>query len=153
MTNQMTVDYETVKYSEGALDGKTPGNTVTGFGDQANYDTNRSPIARLGSNQTILGQGGLVDAVGGFTKDLNDGNFLSAAQIAGTAYNTFKNSNLKQVAKGDINGILTQATQQVLPGSVRSTTYYPGYGADADTPKKNTPGGGKAFDSFNNEAN
>ena len=127
MTNQMTVDYETVKYSEGALDGKTPGNTVPGFGDNSNYDTTRSPIARLGSNQTILGQGGLVDAVGGFTKDLNDGNYLSAAQIAGTAYNTFKNTNLKQVVKGDINGILTQSIGQAFPGTVRSTTYYPGY--------------------------
>jgi len=110
-------------------------------------------IAQQNNTVNVVGQGGLVDAVGGFTKDLNDGNFLGAFNIAGTSYNTFKNSNLKQVAKADINGILTQATQQVLPGSVRSTTYYPGYGADADTPKKNTPGGGKAFDSFNNEAN
>lgn len=127
MTNQMTVDYETVKYSEGAIDGKNPGNTVPGFGDNANYDKTRSPIARLGSNQTILGQGGLVDALGGFTKDLNDGNLLSAALTAGTTYNTFKNTNLKQVAKGDINGILTQSIAQALPGTVRSTTYYPGY--------------------------
>lgn len=127
MTNQMTVDYETVKYSEGAIDGKNPGNTVTGFGDNANYDKTLSPIARLGSNQTILGQGGLVDAVGGFTKDLNDGNFLSAALTAGTTYNTFKNSNLKQVAKGDINGILNQSIGQAFPGTVRTTTYYPGY--------------------------
>jgi hypothetical protein len=98
MTNQMTVDYETVKYSEGALDGKAPGNTVPGFGDQSNYDTTLSPIARLGSNQTILGQGGLVDAAGGFTQALTDGNFLAAAQIAGTSYNTFKNSNLKLIS-------------------------------------------------------
>ena len=105
------------------------------------------------NRNAILGQGGLVDAVGGFTKDLNDGNFLAAVQVAGTAYNTFKNINLKQVAKADINGILTQSAQQELPSTARSTTYYPGYGADADASKKNTPGGGKAFDSFNNEAN
>jgi hypothetical protein len=94
----------------------------------ANYDRTLSPIARLGSNQTILGQGGLVDSAGGFTQALSDGNILGAIQIAGTSYNTFKNVNIKQVAKADINGILTQATQQALPGSVRSTTYYPGYG-------------------------
>ena len=127
MTNQMTVDYETVQYSEGAMDGKTPGNTVPGFGDNSNYDTNLSPIARLGSNQTILGQGGLVDAAGGFTQALSDGNILGAIQIAGTARNTFKNSNLKQIAKSDINGILTQSIGQAFPGTVRSTTYYPGY--------------------------
>ena len=127
MTNTMTIDYETVQYAEGALDGRTPSNTVPGFGLDANYDRTLSPISRLGSNQTILGQGGLVDAAGGFTQALSDGNILGAIQIAGTSYNTFKNSNLKQVAKSDINGILTQATQQALPGTVRTTTYYPGF--------------------------
>jgi hypothetical protein len=128
MTNTMTIDYETVKYAEGAIDGKSPSNTVPGFGLDANYDRTLSPIARLGSNQTILGQGGLVEASGGVLSDLASGNLLGAARTAGTAYNTFKNSNLKQVAKSDINGILTQSTQQALPGSVRGTTYYPGYG-------------------------
>jgi hypothetical protein len=128
MTNTMTIDYETVQYAEGAVDGRAPSNTVPGFGMNENYDRTLSPIARLGSNQTILGQGGLVDSVGGFTQALADGNILGAVQIAGTSYNTFKNANLKQVARSDINGILTQATQQALPGSVRGNTYYPGYG-------------------------
>lgn len=128
MTNTMTIDYETVKYAEGALDGRAPSNTVPGFGMDENYDRTLSPIARLGSNQTILGQGGLVDSVGGIYQDLANGNILGAIRTAGTSYNTFKNANLKQVAKSDINGILTQATQQALPGSVRGTTYYPGYG-------------------------
>jgi len=128
MTNTMTIDYETVKYAEGAVDGKAPSNTVPGFGLDANYDRTLSPIARLGSNQTILGQGGLVDSAGGAIQDLANGNILGAVRTAGTAYNTFKNANLKQVAKSDINGILNQATQQALPGSVRGTTYYPGYG-------------------------
>jgi len=128
MTNTMTIDYETVKYAEGKLDGKAPSNTVPGFGTDSNYDRTLSPIARLGSNQTILGQGGLVDSAGGILSDLSSGNILGAARTAGTAYNTFKNANLKQVAKSDITGILTQATQQALPGSVRGTTYYPGYG-------------------------
>jgi hypothetical protein len=128
MTNTMTIDYETVKYAEGALDGRAPSNTVPGFGMDENYDRTLSPIARLGSNQTILGQGGLVDSVGGIYQDLANGNILGAIRTAGTSYNTFKNANIKQVAKSDINGILTQATQQALPGSVRGTTYYPGYG-------------------------
>jgi len=128
MTNQMTIDYETVKYAEGALDGRTPSNTVPGFGLDANYDKTLSPIARLGANKTILGQGGLVDSVNGAIQDLANGNILGAIRTTGTAYNTFKNANLKQVAKSDINGILNQAAQQSLPGSVRGTTYYPGYG-------------------------
>ena len=128
MTNTMTIDYETVKYAEGALDGRAPSNTVPGFGMDENYDRTLSPIARLGSNQTILGQGGLVDSVGGIYQDLANGNILGAIRTAGTSYNTFKNANLKQVAKSDINGILTQATQQSLPGSVRGNNYFPGYG-------------------------
>ena len=85
MANQMTVDYETVQYAEGALNGITPSNTVPGFGLPENYDTTLSPIARLGSNASILGKGGLVDAGFGFTKALTDGNPLAAAIIAGTA--------------------------------------------------------------------
>jgi hypothetical protein len=127
MTNTMSVDYETVKYAEGALDGRAPSNTVPGFGLDANYDRTLSPIARLGSNATILGQGGLVDSVGGAMEDLANGNILGAIRTAGTAYNTFKNTNIKQVAKSDINGILNQAAQQALPSSVRTTTYYPGF--------------------------
>jgi len=128
MENKMTIDYETVKYAEGALNGTSPSNTVPGFGIETNYDTTLSPIARPGSNATILGQGGLVDAGAGIINDLSNGNILSAVRTAGTAYNTFKNVNLKQVAVSDINTVLVNATQQALPGAVRTNTYYPGYG-------------------------
>ena len=107
MEHQMTVDYETVVYNEGAIDGKSPGNIVTGFGDEANYDRTLSPIARPGSNANILGQGGLVDGVGGAIKDFTDGNYLRAIQAAGTTYNTFKNTNILNIAKSEVvNGII-----------------------------------------------
>jgi hypothetical protein len=128
MSNTMTIDYETVKYAEGALDGKSPSNIVTGFGLDTNYDKTPSPINRLGSNSSILGKGGLVDAAGGVISDLSNGNILSAVRTAGTAYNTFKNTSLKQVAAQDLNKLLVNATQQQLPGAVRSNSYYPGYG-------------------------
>jgi hypothetical protein len=128
MSNTMTIDYETVKYAEGALDGKSPSNIVTGFGLDANYDKTPSPVNRLGSNSSILGKGGLVDAAGGVISDLSNGNILSAVRTAGTAYNTFKNTNLKQVATQDLNNVLINATQQQLPGAVRSNSYYPGFG-------------------------
>ena len=133
MENKMTIDYETVKYAEGALNGTNPSNTVTGFGITDNYDTTLSPIARPGSNATILGQGGLVDAGSGIINDLANGNILNAVRTAGTAYNTFKNTNLKQVATQDLNTLLNNAVQQQLPGSVRTNTYYPGY-ASSPTP-------------------
>lgn len=128
MVNTMTIDYETVTYQYGAVNGNSPSNLVPGFGDPEHYDTTLSPIGRPGSNATIIGQGGLVDAGTGVVSDLLNGNFLRAAQTAGTAYNTFKNKNLKQVALSDVNTVLQTSTQQALPGGVRSNTYYPGFG-------------------------
>jgi hypothetical protein len=107
MEHQMTLDYETVVYNEGAIDGKNPGNIVTGFGDEANYDRTLSPIARPGSNANILGQGGLVDGVGGAIEALSNGNILGAVQAAGTTYNTFKNTNILNIAKSEAVAGLT----------------------------------------------
>jgi hypothetical protein len=109
MKNNMTIDYETVVYNEGAIDGRTPGDIVTGFGDEANYDRKQSPISKPGANGTILGKGGLIDGVGGFVKDLSDGNILGAVQKAGTTYNTFKNKNLKTTAQQELNNMAKQA--------------------------------------------
>jgi len=136
MANTMTIDYETVKYAEGALDGRSPSNIVTGFGLETNYDRTPSPINRLGSNSSILGQGGLVDAAGGFINDLSSGNILGAIRTAGTTYNTFKNKSLKQIATQDLNSLLASSIQQQLPGAVRTNSYYPGYG----TSPNNTAG-------------
>lgn len=117
MENQMTLDYETVLYNEGSLSGNSPSDIVTGFGLQANYDRKLSPIARPGSNATVLGQGGLVDAANGFmsalTPDANGNiNPLLAAQIAGTTYNTFKNKNLVSIAKSEaVSGIINSINQ------------------------------------------
>jgi len=116
LKNTMTVDYETVLYNEGAIDGNAPGDKVTGFGDQANYDRTPSSISTPGSNSKVLGQGGLVDAVGGFTKALEDGDFLNAAKIAGTTYNTFKNVNLKNNLKQEVKqGLVNAIKGTVLP--------------------------------------
>jgi len=125
MQNGMTVEYETVTYAEGAIDGTKPSNIITSFGNDANYDRTLSPIARPGSQATILGQGGLVSAAGGVANDLATGNILGAIQKSGAAYNTFKNSNLKQVARSEINNTLYNATLQAIPGNPRSDRYYP----------------------------
>lgn len=87
MTNRMQIDYETVVYNYGAMDGRSPGNIVAGFGDNAHYDNLPSPIAGQGRG-TILGQGGLVDAVGGAIKSLDNGNLIGAVANAMSAYNT-----------------------------------------------------------------
>jgi hypothetical protein len=107
----MTIDYETVVYNYGALDGRSPGDIVTGFGDTANYDTTVSPISNPGANGTILGKGGLVDAVGGTIEALGEGNILGAIKTAGTAYNTFKNINVKTTVKAELDAMLRNTIQ------------------------------------------
>lgn len=115
MQNTMTIDYETVVYNEGALDGQSPSNIVTGFGLETNYDRRLSPIAMPGSNRTILGQGGLVDGVGGTLKNLASGNLVAAGLLAGITYNTFKNQNLNQIYKEETKQFLLQATNPNTP--------------------------------------
>jgi len=91
MEATMTLKYETVTYSNGALNGKDPGATVARFGESETYDQTLSPIARPGANATILGQGGLVDATGSVVSDLSSGNYLRALQTVGTTAKTFIN--------------------------------------------------------------
>lgn len=102
MENSMALDYETVVYNTGALDGQTPDNLVIGFANEANYDRRLSPITKPGSNRTILGQGGLVDGVGGTITSLASGDILSAVRNAGTTYNSFKGQNLATIAKSEV---------------------------------------------------
>jgi hypothetical protein len=112
MENTMTLQYETVKYYEGALDGKRPDEIVKMFGQDAHYDRTVSPIAKPGSQSSILGQGGLVDAAGGILDDLTNipPNFLGAIQKAGTTAQTFKNpKNVLNIAKGEALGMAADA--------------------------------------------
>ena len=112
MEHQMTVQYETVKYYTGAIDGKKPSEIITQFGDSSHYDTTTSPIATPGSNSTILGQGGLLDAAGGFQDALSTGNYLGALKIAGTTLNTFKNpASIVNAARGDALGVASNWLQ------------------------------------------
>ena len=125
MKNTMTLDYETVVYNEGSIDGRNPSAIVTGFGDQSTYDRTLSPIAKPGSNATILGQGGLVAAAGGVVGGLSTGSvggIIGAVQAAGTAYNTFKNVNLKTLIKTEATTLVRNAlTQQ--PNSTRNLQF------------------------------
>lgn len=113
MENSMTIDYETVVYNQGSIDGRQPDKIVAGFGVETNYDRVVSPIAVPGSNGSILGQNGLVDGVGGSINEALGGNFGAAAKIAGVTYNTFKNANFKDIARREI--------EQALPNILLST--------------------------------
>jgi len=125
MTNTMTLDYETVKYFQGAIDGKEPSNIVAGFGLNGHYDRVPSPITRPGSQSSILGQGGLVDGVGGVIEDLSgpNANILGAIQKAGATYNTIKNMDLKQAIKSEVTAGITNAIMNPLNNTGRNVLF------------------------------
>lgn len=107
MEHQMTLQYETVKYYEGAVDGRRPDEVVKMFGSGEHYDTTVSPIATPGSNSTIIGQGGLLDAAGGILDDIDNGNYLRAIRTAGITAKTFNNPKaIANAAKNDALGAI-----------------------------------------------
>ena len=125
MTNTMTLDYETVKYFQGAIDGTKPSDIVAGFGLNSNYDRVPSPITRPGSQSSILGQGGLIDGVGGVISDLSgdNKNVLGAIQKAGATYNTLKNINLKQAIRSEVTTGITNAIMNPLNNTGRNVLF------------------------------
>lgn len=149
MKNTMTVDYETVVYNEGAMAGGKPsgGGLVPGFADDATYDRELSPISKPGSNNTILGQGGLVDGLSGTLKGITNGNPLGAIQAAGTTYNTFKNTNIVQTLKTELkNTFINNLRQQ--PNETRNLNFTfnnpssgPGSATNAGAPPVDASGG------------
>jgi len=113
MQNTMTLDYETVVYNQGAIDGNKPDNIMFGFGDKGNYDRRLSTISTPGSNSNIFGKGGLIDSAGGAIEQLStpDGNVLGAIKTAGAIYNSAKNINLKSALRSEITRGLAGALQ------------------------------------------
>jgi hypothetical protein len=127
MTNTMVIEYETVKYGQGAVGGATPSNTVPGFADPAHYDTVKSALARPGATATVFGQGGLVDAIEGTFDDLallasgkgGVQNVLGAIQTAGTVNQTFKGKNLRSIVDQEAKQASKDILRAQLPGAVR----------------------------------
>ena len=127
MTNTMQLSYETVKYYTGAIGSQRPDINVQGFADPAHYDTTLSPISRPGSNATIMGQGGLLDAGAGILQDLQSGGPLGAigaVQKAGTVFNTFKGKNIKSIAasEGAVRAVQGRPTGMFFPTPNGPTT-------------------------------
>lgn len=122
MSNTMELRYETVKYYKGAIGKDTPSSTAQGFAQPEHYDLVKSGIARPGSTTTVFGQGGLIDAGAGIIEDLQRGDLrgvIGAVQTAGTAYNTFKGKNLKDIVNQDVKLAAQNIARNTLPGYVR----------------------------------
>lgn len=126
MTNTMTVAYETVKYYSGAVGAGRPDNNVKGFADPAHYDTRLSPIARPGSNATIFGQGGVLDAAEGILTDLNSGGLgglVGAVQKAGALKNTWKGKNIAATAVNETVTLGKNSLLGALPGATKGVLF------------------------------
>jgi hypothetical protein len=123
MTHRMTMRYETVKYMSGAVGGVRPDTNVVGFADPAYYDTVRSSISRPGSNATVLGKGGLIDAGIGIVTDLQSGGvagIVGALQKAGTAYDTFKDKNIRSIVNQEVKDSARTIARGSLPAATRA---------------------------------
>lgn len=113
MEHTVQVRYEAVKYYTGAIGAERPDTFVPGFASPEYYDTIRSSLARPGTTQSVLGQGGLIDAGVGIFEDLSRAqgpNILGAVQKATTVYQTWKQADARAV----INNEAKAAQQTVL---------------------------------------
>jgi hypothetical protein len=123
MTNRMTIKYETVKYYSGAIGGVRPDTNVVGFADPAYYDTVPSALNRPGSTQSVLGQGGLLDAGIGIIEDLQSGGvagLIGAAGKASASYYTFKDKNIRSIVNQEVIDTAKNVARTQLPGAVRA---------------------------------
>lgn len=125
MQNTMSIAYETVKYYSGAVGRSQSGGdpNVQGFATDAHYDKTLSPIARPGSNATVFGQGGLLETGAGIIGDLQSGSVLGligAAQKAARLNRTFKNKDIKAIAKSEAVALGTETLKQGLPAATRA---------------------------------
>jgi hypothetical protein len=123
MSNRMTIRYETVKYGVGAVGDVRPDNNVIGFADPAYYDTIPSSITRPGSNATVLGQGGLIDAGLGIAQDLASGGvagLIGATQKALSAYDTYKDKDLASIARTEVRTSAKTIGKGALPAVQRA---------------------------------
>jgi hypothetical protein len=123
MENNMTIQYETVKYYSGAVGESRAANFVQGFADPNYYDQVQSPLSRPGGTQSILGQGGLLDTGIGIYEDLQTGSVagvIGAVQKAGTAYGTFKGKDLRSIVNEEAVAGVRGVLQNSVSGEVRN---------------------------------
>lgn len=106
VSNQMTINYEAVFYTRGAVRNGDP----QGFGT-SHYDQTPSPLSIAGGGTvSVFGSGGFVDGVSGILGDITSGNFGLGSIISGV--NLFNNSG-----KLTFDGLLEEGTS-ILSGSL-----------------------------------
>ena len=119
LENTMTVSYETVLYAGGSA------RVARGFAD-LHYDKLPSPLTVAGGGtNSILGPGGIVNALDSIIKDGGDRNWGSAAFKAVSAWQKNKNVDFVNLAKGELIQGFTNALRGGNVGSALNQTYIP----------------------------
>jgi len=115
MQNSITVAYEAVHYSRGAVN-SSDGGTPTGFGDPSHYDTQPSPISLLGGG--TLGIDGIFGAGADLYDYISKGDNFSSPLEAGLAgfqlirnISNLNSSSVNEFAKDVAGNILSDVTQ------------------------------------------
>jgi len=126
MQHNMSINYEAVKYSTGFVNNINP----KGFGE-IHYDKTPSPLGQFGNllEDTVLFQGGLLDAAGSVAQDLFSGNILGAVVKGAVIFNEAKDIDLGSVLEKDgtriLGGILrgeNPISDIIIPTSQGSST-------------------------------
>lgn len=119
LENTMTISYETVLYAGGAA------RVARGFAD-LHYDKSPSPLTVAGGGtNTILGPGGVVNALDEIIRDGSGRSWGSAAFKAVRAYQTNKNIDFVNLAKGELIQGFTNGLRGASVGSALNQTYIP----------------------------
>lgn len=121
MQNNISIQYETVKYYSGAIGETRPDTNVEGFADPASYDTTPSSLSRPSGQASVIGQGSILNTGIGARTDLNAGSPLNGVgnpQQADVNYNT---AGLNQTDRPStiLNNGLVPNVRNTLPGQVR----------------------------------
>jgi hypothetical protein len=159
MQNEMSFEYESVKYFMGNIGSNQPSDSVSGFADPAHYDTTSSSITTEQGRQTVYTNSGVVSAVSGTVQDLNNTNaglsglqnVLGGVQTAGTLLNVLSGSALSQqlgvgqLINGGLNSLAGESTNMLgtLAGKLNSLATTAKGGTiipTAPTPPSATPG-------------
>jgi len=131
MQNRMSIDYETVVYNYGSLDGQDPGEIVKGFGDPAFYDTEISPLATAEMTSLVEGLTGLV--TGGSLSSSRGVNAL-AAVVNLASGNSYSATSAVVSVSSTINSLLSSSTNTARIGDFS----FPAAGQTASGGSNNT---------------
>jgi uncharacterized membrane protein YgcG len=157
MKNTMTVDYETVVYNEGRLDGLDPGNIVTGFGQEDTYDRVPSPITREETRGYVVTDQGVVPGTpGGTVESLRRPSVENPNPNFGpttTSYSLPKNPDTD--SSGEVNAQLQNAEENSNNGtrnmlaSIPAPSVSPGPAGLASSPAITPSGNPPTLDPIN----